>query len=218
MSLVVSYRLVAPLLEATLAATPAMRLRIEQEVALRAGSTVLTFRATSESEAFGAFEAALENDRTVSEVRLLDESIDGERRYRITVPANETTYWEWAALGCVLLDATVTQDGWNVRMRFPDRAALTAYRACCDDRGLAFTLRSVREATEQTSTYPYGLTAPQYEILAAALAGGYFEVPRGIRMSELASEFDISDQAASERLRRALSRVLGTLAVDEYYR
>ena len=218
MSLVASYRLAAPLLETALAATPAMRLRVEQEVALRAGSTVLTFRAAGEGEAFEAFEAALEGDQTVSEVRVLDESIDGERRYRVTVPANETTYWEWAALGCVLLDATVTRDGWNVRMRFPDRAALTAYRTCCGDRGLEFTLCSVREAAERTNTYPYGLTAPQYEMLTAALAGGYFEVPRGIRMGDLASEFDISDQAASERLRRALSRVLGTLAVDEYYR
>jgi hypothetical protein len=103
-------------------------------------------------------------------------------------------------------------------MRFPDRAALTAYRTCCGDRDLEFTLRSVREGAESSSTYPYGLTASQYEILAAALAGGYFEVPRGVRMSDLASEFDISDQAASERLRRALSRVLSTLAVDEYYR
>lgn len=216
MSLVVSYRLVASLFEATLAATPAMRLQVEQEVALRAGSTVLTFRAAGDT--FETFEAALEDDRTVREVRVLDESIDGERRYRVTVPANETTYWEWAALGCVLLDATVTRGGWNVRMRFPDRAALTAYRTCCGDRGLEFTLRSVREATERTSTYPYGLTAPQYEILAAALAGGYFEVPRGIRVGDLANEFDISDQAASERLRRALSRLLNSLAVDEYYR
>lgn len=216
MSLVVSYRLGTPLLGEALAAVPAMRLHVEQEAALRATSTLLTFRAGG--DAFEAFEAALEGDPTVCDVTILADSLDDERRYRVEVPASETTYRKWVSLGAVLLDATVTEAGWNVRMEFPDREALSAYREHCRDRGTTFTLRSVRDATDSTSTYPYGLTAPQYEILAAALDGGYFEVPRGTRMGDLATEFDISDQAASERLRRALSRLLNSLAVDEYYR
>ena len=216
MSLVVSYRLGQPLLQETLAAMPTMRLRVEQEAALCATETLLTVRATGDD--FDALEAALERDRTVSSVTVLDRGLDGERVYKVTVPASESTYREWVSLGGVLLDATATEDGWNVRMRFPDREALSAYRDHCRERDFGFTLRSVRDATDSTNAYPYGLTAPQYEILAAALEGGYFEVPRGTRMGDLATEFDISDQAASERLRRALSRLLSSLAVDEYYR
>ena len=216
MSLVVSYRLVAPLLEASLAAVPAMRLQVEQEAALDTASTLLTVRATGGT--FDALEAALERDPTVEDVTISDEGIDGERRYLLTIPAGETTYRKWVSLGGVLLDATVTHAGWNVRMRFPDREALSAYRTHCHDRDIDFTLRSVHDATGSTNTYPYGLTAPQYELLAAALEAGYFEVPRGTRMGDLATEFGVSDQAASERLRRALSRLLNSLAVDEYYR
>jgi predicted DNA binding protein len=216
MSLVVAYRLVSPLFGDALAAVPTTCLRIEQAVALDPASVLFTFRASGGG--FDAFEAALERDRRVAEATVLDGEIDGERRYRVRVPASETTYREWVSLGCVLLGATVRPAGWNVRMRFPDREALSAYRACCRDRGIDFVLRSVREATDSTHTYPYGLTAPQYEILAAAIEEGYFEIPRETRMGDLATDLDISDQAASERLRRALSRLLSSLAVDEYYR
>ena len=51
-------------------------------------------------------------------------------------------------------------------------------------------------------------------LLTAAIEGGYFEIPRGIAMSDLAARFDISDQAASERLRRALSNTLGDATLD----
>lgn len=216
MSLVASYRLDMPLLQEALAAVPAMGLDVEQEAAPSSASTLLTVRAAGGE--FDAFEAALERDPTVRAVTVLDESLGDERVYQLEIPASETTYWKWLSLGGVLLDATGTEAGWTVRMRFPDREALSAYRTYCQDRGITFTLRSVQDVVDSTDTYPYGLTAPQYELLAAALEGGYFEVPRGTRMGDLANEFDISDQAASERLRRALSRLLSGLAVDEYYR
>ena len=216
MSIVVSYRLDTPLLREALAAVPALGLRVEQAGALDAASTLLVVRAAGRE--FEAFEAALEDDPTVTAATVLDAELGGERVYQLEVPADESTYTGWLSLGGVLLDATATEAGWAVRMRFPDREALSAYRTTCRERGVEFVLRSVRDATDSTEAYPYGLTAPQYEILAAALEDGYFEVPRDTRMGDLATEFDISDQAASERLRRGLSRLLSSLAVDEYYR
>jgi predicted DNA binding protein len=47
-----------------------------------------------------------------------------------------------------------------------------------------------------------------------AVEEGYYSIPRGISTKELAEEFDISDQALTERLRRAIiTLVTNTLAV-----
>lgn len=216
MSLIVAFSLDSPLCRAALSEETGMRLQVEQEAALGPDSTLLTFWAFGTD--FAAFEAALERDHTIEDVRYLSDPEDGERLYRVTVPASRTTYWKWVELGAVLLDAVVTHRGWDVRMRFPDRETLSAYRDHCLDRDLGFSLRSVRDSSGSPSDHPYGLTGPQHEILVAALEGGYFEVPRETRMHDLATEFGISDQAASERLRRALSKLLNTIAVDEYYR
>ena len=54
----------------------------------------------------------------------------------------------------------------------------------------------------------YGLTAPQRETLMYAVEMGYYALPRQISTQEIANEFDISDQAASERLRRAIDMLV----------
>jgi hypothetical protein len=51
------------------------------------------------------------------------------------------------------------------------------------------------------------LTDPQREVLTAAVNGGYFAVPRETDLVSIAEKFGISDQAASERLRRALIKL-----------
>jgi predicted DNA binding protein len=43
---------------------------------------------------------------------------------------------------------------------------------------------------------------------------GYFDVPCRVTMADLAAEFDISNQAASERLRRGLSNTFRNGVLD----
>lgn len=50
----------------------------------------------------------------------------------------------------------------------------------------------------------YGLTAPQREALLLAVHRGYYNIPRQCTTVELAEQLDISDQAVTERLRRAI--------------
>jgi len=50
----------------------------------------------------------------------------------------------------------------------------------------------------------YGLTPLQRDTLIQAVQGGYYSIPRGVSTQELAETFDISDQAVTERLRRAI--------------
>ena len=48
-----------------------------------------------------------------------------------------------------------------------------------------------------------GLTAKQEMMLEVAHEHGYWAVPRGASLEDLANEMDLSAQAVSERLRRA---------------
>lgn len=65
----------------------------------------------------------------------------------------------------------------------------------------------------------YGLTPVQRATLVRAVREGYYSIPRELSTQELADSFDVSDQAVTERLRRAIaSLVENTLGVaaDEY--
>ena len=50
----------------------------------------------------------------------------------------------------------------------------------------------------------YGLSEPQREALMLAVRMGYYDIPRGCTTEDLANELGISDQAVTERLRRAI--------------
>jgi predicted DNA binding protein len=50
----------------------------------------------------------------------------------------------------------------------------------------------------------FGLTPAQRETLVAAVDGSYYPIPRRLSTEDLADRFDISDQAVTERLRRAI--------------
>jgi predicted DNA binding protein len=77
----------------------------------------------------------------------------------------------------------------------------------CDEHGLNFEVSSIRELDSEPAGR-YGLTTQQYEVLATAASQGYFEVPRAVTLEELAEEFDVSHQAVSERLRRAVNALV----------
>jgi predicted DNA binding protein len=81
-------------------------------------------------------------------------------------------------------------------------------------RTVGVTLTGVQEL-ESEAAEPvgpdYGLTDAQAESLRAAVAHGYFEVPRETTAEEVASGMGISKSAFLERLRRGQRAVFGTL-------
>ena len=104
--------------------------------------------------------------------------------------------------GGSLLEAWGTDGWWQVRVRFPDRTALTNAYDRLVERDVNVDLRRVSDVTGGGEPETR-LTPQQREALEAALKYGYFEIPRRISMEELADELDISHQALSERFRRA---------------
>lgn len=69
--------------------------------------------------------------------------------------------------------------------------------------------------SEQPRQSPFGLTRGQREVLVAAMERGYFEVPRRASLVDLGESLDISDSAASQRLRRGLSELISSTLLSE---
>lgn len=161
------------------------------------------------------FVADLQSDPTVAAVNRLDEH-DDRVLVRVDTAAPGTPVFNvLAATDALLVGATGTGAGWRLDVQFPDRDALAAFQEACRDRGVSLSLDGVNESGFGASGADLGLTPLQRETLALALAAGYFDVPRGTTVADLAVELGVSEQAVSERIRRGLSRFLdGTLDAD----
>ena len=164
---------------------------------------------------FEAFEAALGDDPTITAFSCLVEEGDS-RLYRIQysedVPEVDA-YRAAVELDGSVLHAENDGSGWLVRMRFPNRDAVSAFCERCWAAEFDLRIRAVYDQHERVPKSRYGLTTPQYETLITALDGGYFSIPRGSALEDVADELGVSSQAASERLRRGMKTlVANTLA------
>ena len=120
------------------------------------------------------------------------------------------------ACGGVLLEVNADRR-WFFRVRFPDHDAVSAFYDRLPD--VALEVDRVWTLTDEFERDArYGLTLEQREAVTLAFDRGYFSTPRDTTLSALADELDISQQALSDRVRRAnekvLRRVLRPAAVD----
>ncbi|EMA41961.1 helix-turn-helix domain-containing protein [Halococcus hamelinensis] len=205
MSLVATYQIGSPVYDSVFEEIPDLRFEVEQVLAC--SPETLSVTCWVETSHPAAFETHLEQWESGETTQYTDWE-DDRALYQLWVPIAKTTYWDWTSLGGVLLDATVTPRGATIRMEFPDHESLSTYRKCCLDQDIDFSLSSLTEAHSDSKLNPQLLTSSQRRLVASAIEHGYFEIPRGISMVELAAAHDISDQAASERLRRGLSNLL----------
>ena len=211
MSIVAEYLLDRPDYASALDEFPGMRLVVEGITTGDCETLSMVFWA--EGTDFDAFENALKRTNEIADVEAWSEPTDGWKLYCIRLSIEETDYRAWAEHGGTLLGCTLDGEGMVVRVRFPDREALVDYRRHCREHSRSFELRELA-ATNGKPEDRDALTSPQRSLLTAAVEDGYFEIPRETTMSDLAVQFDISNQAASERLRRALSNSLGDGTLD----
>ncbi|WP_408957160.1 helix-turn-helix domain-containing protein [Natrinema sp. 74] len=143
-------------------------------------------------------------DPSVEVAELLVET-ESRLLYDVTFSEGASTNRLWDDLladGGSLLEARATDGWWRVTVRYRDRDTLCNAYDRLIDRGVNADLRRVTDVTD-ADDHETRLTPEQQEALEAALEHGYFEIPRGISMEELAAELGISHQALSERFRRA---------------
>jgi hypothetical protein len=199
-----------PLFARALATVPAVSLTLDRMYATRepdgSGEVRTWIEVAAESPStLDRSVRELDADPTVADVVALSGG-GTERQYRVSLTdAGEraSTYPAAAAADAALVTGTATADGWTVRLRFPGREALGRYRERCAERGTEPDLRRLHsgEANEESDS---DLTEPQAAILRRAIELGYFDIPRSASLAEVGESLDITGQAASERLRRAL--------------
>ena len=114
-----------------------------------------------------------------------------------------------SAVDAACLRAIGTADGWRLSLRFPSRDRLAdCYRRCVNEE-IPLTVEQIHTtAWSVEGGHEAVLTGVQRETLAAALDQGYFAVPRTATLQDLAREFDVSDTAISQRIRRGVARLL----------
>ncbi|MGQ3413225.1 helix-turn-helix domain-containing protein [Natrinema sp. LN54] len=101
-----------------------------------------------------------------------------------------------------ILTARGHEGQWAVKLLFHDRDSVSACHELLEqyEFGADVTRISGVDDLESART---PLTETQYETIHKAHELGYFDVPRGVTLKELAAELDVSHQALSERLRRS---------------
>ena len=103
-----------------------------------------------------------------------------------------------------LLKGSGSSGTWSLQVRFPDHESLPEFDDGCREEGISLTISAVYNPTPPDAREWYGLSTPQRETLLLALGEGYYEIPRQISTKELGDALGISDQAVTERLRRAI--------------
>jgi predicted DNA binding protein len=158
-------------------------------------------------------EQALREHELISSITQLDRFED-RALYRIEwVEQPGDIFEEIRAQRADLLDAVGIGESWKFELRFPSHDTLSDFHARCRAAGLPLTVNRIYRPSETDSGVRYGLTDRQYDTLLRALEQGYFAIPREVSAEELATQFNISDQAVTERIRRGLTNVLTHILV-----
>lgn len=112
------------------------------------------------------------------------------------------------AAGGAVLEAR-RDDEWLFRLRFPDHDALSSFYSYCREQEISIDIARSYTASERSDVGGrFDLSRPQREALVLALREGYFDTPSRVSLADLATEFDISEQALSNRIRRGTKNVL----------
>jgi predicted DNA binding protein len=151
-----------------------------------------------------AFEAQVRGHPSVSDIHVVT-AHDGETLYAMDWDIREDSFLD----GVLSLDGHVSEAGggsetWEFQLRFPSHSVLSTFQESCFEAETQIDIKRIYNPTKPDAGPWYGLTTAQRETLSYAVEKGYYSLPRRSSTQDLAAEFDISDQAVTERLRRAI--------------
>lgn len=159
------------------------------------------------------FERTAEDDSSIRNVSRLD-TFDEGVLYRAEWTENiESIVYAYTKVGAVILDATGQEDMWQVQLRFDDQDQLTSFQKYCAENDISFQIKRLYELSHPHTGRQYGLTDKQHEALVEVWREGFFESPAETSLEEVADDLGISQQALSQRLRKAHNALIAnTLA------
>jgi hypothetical protein len=210
----IEFSLDHPLLRESLRDLPETRLTWERTDRAKGGRVWALLWA--EGEDLGAFERATGDDPTVASISRVVESHE-RRLYKVEIDGDalDETYPLLVDLGCLVRELSVTQEGWEARIVFPEQSAVDRFFDHCRTDGLSFRIHRVYEERDEADRETFGLTDRQLETLRTAVEFGYLDVPRRSTLEDLGDRLGISDTAVSQRFRRGVKRLVeNTLSTD----
>ncbi len=182
---------------------PNIQVVVEQLVPI--GSKVMPFAWVS-----GDIEVFEKNisSRIEYEVVLVDD-VNERKLYRLEwdEDADELIQSILRSEGAVL-DAEGSKDEWNFRVRFRTREDLSEFHSYCGDNDVRTKVQRIYNPIEVSGNSRMGMTPTQARTLVDALDAGYFDIPRRTSLVEMSNMYGISDQAVSERIRRATAELI----------
>lgn len=156
---------------------------------------------------FDRVDDALREDPSVDSIVESNE-FDEEKYYQLdwsdSVIDRINTYLDQEAS---LLEAKASNEGWRIQIRFALRDQFDAFCSQMDERDEGYELLELVKPSAPRQSVGQ-LTPRQRDTLVAAMEYGYYKIPREISANELAAKLEISQQALSERLRRATENLI----------
>lgn len=155
-----------------------------------------------------SFEQQVSDHPAVSDIHLVDTDAE-ETLYALKwEPSAGTLFERLVDQEIALLGGSGDAECWAFELRFPSHEALADFHEYCVDNDFGITIEAVYNPTPPDAGPWYGLTPAQRETLMYAVEAGYYSIPRRVVTDDIAAEFGISDQAVTERLRRAISNLV----------
>lgn len=182
-------------------------IRLDDHCAFTSGEIGIRFWASpTDAEAFAE---GLEADETVAAYEVLTRGL-ARTLYQVHLSdaGREKSFIPLLGeFGGELLDGERAHGEWLIQLRFPDRESLQGFFDTFDAHSAVSVTLDKLHREDSLDSRSFGLTPSQREALQTACEQGYFEVPRKATLKSLSDELNVSDQAVSERLRRAQKRV-----------
>ncbi|WP_416841685.1 helix-turn-helix domain-containing protein [Haloferax sp. DFSO52] len=151
---------------------------------------------------------ALKSDPTVTDAAYLG-SIGDDNRYRVhfesgvpLVPPSTTE------MGVRVISVQHEDGAWNVQMHLPAHSTLHRVQSHYHDHDITFRVKRLHVARDTDVGAETMLLPGHREVLLVAYRNGYFNVPRKISQGELAKRLGISKSGVSQRIRRAVGRLV----------
>lgn len=150
------------------------------------------------------FEQRVRDHPSVAGLREVSQH-DAERLYGLDWEMGRDLFFQGVLeTGAQLLSARGGPSTWEFELRFPSHEALSDFQEFCSNAYIDLEVGRIYNPTRPDAGLWYGLSPAQRDTLVRAVEGGYYSIPREMSTKDLAGEFDISDQAVTERLRRAI--------------
>lgn len=195
------------LLGRALQAAPSLEIELERVVP--AGESAIPYIWVT-GEGRDEFDDVLDDEPGLTAFEPLD-TIDNRTLYRLEWDQSADTFLQTVFThDATLLTANGDNESWLFQLRFDDSHDLSEFHTACGNGDLDMSVERLYNPIEPTMMDTRDLTDAQRNLIERAYDEGYFDVPRGITLVELASSLGISDQAVNERLRRGLKSLIAT--------